>query len=68
MSGSVAKRDESPAREASGEMRVGGYVAADAEAFIGPLSTSLELEAERLGPRGIVARRSAPSARWTRDT
>ena len=37
-----------------GEMRVGGYVAADPEAFIALISTSLNLEARREGERHVV--------------
>lgn len=40
-----------------GEMRVGGYVAADPEAFIGLVSSSLGLEARREGDRRIVLSR-----------
>lgn len=40
-----------------GEMRVGGYVHADAEAFIALLSTSLDLEARREGERRVVLSR-----------
>jgi len=44
---------------ALGEMRVGGYVSADPEAFIQLLSSSLNLEARREGARHVVlARRS----------
>jgi transmembrane sensor len=44
---------------ALGEMRVGGYVHADAEAFIELMSSSLNLEARRDGDRRIIlARRS----------
>jgi transmembrane sensor len=42
-----------------GQMRVGGYVAADAEAFIALVSSSLNLEARRQGERRVVfARRT----------
>lgn len=40
-----------------GEMRVGGYVAADPEAFIGLLSSSLNLDARREGERRVVLSR-----------
>jgi len=40
-----------------GEMRVGGYVHADAEAFIELMSSSLNLEARREGDRRIVLSR-----------
>jgi len=40
-----------------GELRVGGYVRADSEAFIELLSASLDLEAERAGPRHVVITR-----------
>lgn len=40
-----------------GEMRVGGYVAADPEAFIGLVSASLNLEARRQGDRRVVLSR-----------
>jgi transmembrane sensor len=44
---------------ALGEMRVGGYVAADPEAFIDLMSTSLDLEARRDGDRRVtLSRRS----------
>jgi ferric-dicitrate binding protein FerR (iron transport regulator) len=44
---------------ALGQMRVGGYVHADAEAFIQLLSSSLNLEARREGAHHVVlARRS----------
>jgi transmembrane sensor len=43
---------------ALGEMRVGGYVRADPEAFIGLMSSSLNLEARREGDRHIVLLRS----------
>jgi transmembrane sensor len=42
---------------ALGEMRVGGYVQADPEAFIELLSTSLDLEARRDGDRRVVLSR-----------
>lgn len=42
---------------ALGEMRVGGYVAADPEAFIGLMSSSLNLEARREGDRRVVLTR-----------
>jgi hypothetical protein len=38
-------------------MRVGGYVAADPEAFIELMSSSLNLEARREGERRIVLSR-----------
>ncbi|MEZ5958679.1 MAG: hypothetical protein R3C27_15865 [Hyphomonadaceae bacterium] len=42
-----------------GEMRVGGYVQADPEAFVELISSSLNLEARREGDRRVVlARRS----------
>jgi transmembrane sensor len=37
-----------------GELRVGGYVQADPEAFIALLSSSLDLEARREGERLVV--------------
>jgi ferric-dicitrate binding protein FerR (iron transport regulator) len=40
-----------------GEMRVGGYVAADPEAFIELVSSSLGLEARREGGRRVVLSR-----------
>ncbi len=40
-----------------GEMRVGGYVAADPEAFIQLLSSSLSLDARREGDRRVVLSR-----------
>lgn len=40
-----------------GEMRVGGYVRADPEAFIQLMSSSLGLEAERTGERNVLLRR-----------
>ena len=40
-----------------GQMRVGGYVAADPEAFIGLMSSSLNLEASREGERHVVLAR-----------
>jgi transmembrane sensor len=40
-----------------GQMRVGGYVAADPEAFIGLVSSSLDLEARREGERHVVLAR-----------
>jgi transmembrane sensor len=40
-----------------GEMRVGGYVAADPEAFIGLMSSSLNLEAHPRGDRHVVLTR-----------
>ena len=46
---------------ALGEMRVGGYVHADPEAFIELLTTSLDLEARRYGDRRVVlSHRSQP--------
>jgi transmembrane sensor len=42
---------------ALGEMRVGGYVAADPEAFIELMSSSLNLEAQREGDRRVVLSR-----------
>jgi transmembrane sensor len=42
---------------ALGEMRVGGYVHADPEAFIELLSSSLDLEARREGDRHVVLAR-----------
>ena len=42
---------------ALGEMRVGGYVAADPEAFTELLSSSLGLEARREGDRRVVLSR-----------
>jgi len=45
-----------------GEMRVGGYVAADPDAFIDLMSSSLELEARHAGPRRVViSRPTAPA-------
>ncbi|MEZ5995451.1 MAG: FecR domain-containing protein [Hyphomonadaceae bacterium] len=44
---------------ALGRMRVGGYVAADPEAFIGLMSSSLNLKARRVGDRRIVLYRPA---------
>jgi transmembrane sensor len=44
-----------------GEMRVGGYVHADPEAFIDLLSTSLNLEAERTRANHVTLRRRAPT-------
>ena len=44
---------------AIGEMRVGGYVHADPEAFIGLMSSSLNLKARRVGDRRIVLYRPA---------
>ncbi len=46
---------------ALGDMRVGGCVHADPEAFIELLSTSLDLEAERAGRDHVVIRRRAPT-------
>jgi transmembrane sensor len=46
---------------ALGEMRVGGYVHADPEAFIDLLSTSLDLEAERMRGNRVTIRRRAPT-------
>lgn len=44
-----------------GEMRVGGYVSANSEAFIGLMSSSLGLEARAAGDRHVVlSRRTAP--------
>ncbi len=44
---------------AIGEMRVGGYVHADPEAFIELLSSSLDLEVRREGERRVtLARRT----------
>jgi transmembrane sensor len=40
-----------------GEMRVGGYVAADPEAFIELMSSSLDLQARREGERHVVLAR-----------
>jgi ferric-dicitrate binding protein FerR (iron transport regulator) len=40
-----------------GEMRVGGYVAADPEAFIELVSSSLGLRARREGERRVVLSR-----------
>jgi transmembrane sensor len=40
-----------------GEMRVGGYVSADPEAFIELVSTSLNLDARREGERRVVLAR-----------
>ena len=37
-----------------GQMRVGGYVAADPEAFIELVSSSLNLEVRRTGDRRVV--------------
>ncbi len=45
------------ADSALGEMRVGGYVHADPEAFIALLSTSLNLEARRQGDHHVVLSR-----------
>jgi ferric-dicitrate binding protein FerR (iron transport regulator) len=46
---------------ALGEMRVGGYVHADPEAFIELMSSSLELDARREGDRPVIlSRRSDP--------
>jgi transmembrane sensor len=43
-----------------GEMRVGGYVSAEPEAFIELMSSSLGLEAHRPGERHVVlSRRTA---------
>lgn len=42
---------------ALGEMRVGGYVQADPEAFIELMSSSLNLEARRDGDRRVVLSR-----------
>lgn len=42
-----------------GEMRVGGYVAADPDVFIGLLSASFSLEARREGERRVVLSRRA---------
>jgi transmembrane sensor len=42
---------------ALGEMRVGGYVHADPEAFIGLLTTGLNLDAHREGDRHVVLSR-----------
>jgi len=43
---------------ALGEMRIGGYVHADPEAFIELLSSSLNIESRREGERRVVLRRS----------
>jgi len=40
-----------------GDMRLGGYVAAAPEAFTGPMSSSLGLEARCEGDRHVVLRR-----------
>jgi transmembrane sensor len=40
-----------------GQMRVGGYVSADPQAFIALLSSSLNLEARREGDRRVVLSR-----------
>ncbi len=42
---------------ALGEMRVGGYVHADPEAFIELVGTSLDLDARRAGERRVVLSR-----------
>jgi transmembrane sensor len=47
------------AEPALGEMRVGGYVHADAEAFIELMLPSLELEAHRVGDRRVILSRRA---------
>jgi transmembrane sensor len=44
-----------------GQMRVGGYVSADAEALIGLLSSSLELDAHRAGDRHVILSRRPPA-------
>ncbi|MDX2275607.1 MAG: FecR domain-containing protein [Hyphomonadaceae bacterium] len=44
---------------ALGEMRVGGYVAADPEAFIGLVSSSLNLDARREGAKRVLLYRRA---------
>ncbi|NWG54811.1 MAG: FecR domain-containing protein [Hydrogenophilaceae bacterium] len=44
---------------ALGEMRIGGYVAADPEAFIALVSSNLNLKAHREGDRRIVLSRSS---------
>jgi transmembrane sensor len=41
-----------------GEMRVGGYVAADPEAFIELMSTSLGLDARSVGDRHVLLARA----------
>ena len=47
---------------ALGEMRVGGYVAADPEAFIDLMSSSLDLEARHAGPRHVVITHRPPAS------